>query len=68
MTTPFTAPPTAMAIRRSGARIVLADIEEGGYGLDAGCESLNSHRNQALLVRSAQLSPVANPPAPNLAA
>jgi len=36
VTTPFTAPPTAMAIRRSGARTVLADIEEGGYGLDAG--------------------------------
>jgi dTDP-4-amino-4,6-dideoxygalactose transaminase len=35
ITTAFTAVPTIMAILMTGARLVLADIGENGYGLDA---------------------------------
>ncbi len=35
VTTPLTAVPTTMAILLAGARPVFADIEEGGYGMDA---------------------------------
>ncbi len=46
----FTAPPTVVAVCRSGARPVLADIEEGTLNLDpAEAEKVSGPRTRALL-------------------
>ncbi len=52
ITTPFTAAPTTMAIVLAGARPVFADIEEGGYGMDA------AEAAQAISLRTRALVPV----------